>query len=372
MKNILKILSIIFIIQLLMLPVSALDLDSTVNDSNRSNYTKTTTSQTIQNTQKNTIQDISKIQTAEPSKKTTIKQPNTSVKQDSAKPILNEINKTVSEQQQEKTVLPTVPQLPKNATSSSVAPINTQYSGKVPNSDAIIPCNIKVSDLIIDDSVVKSKIASKSGSSKITNKNDKKYNPNLRTARLPKGTQIRMVNQSKITDSLYKGQKITFLSTQDINTPYFKIPAKTKFTTKVIDSHKPQLSCNGGLVALRIESALINGYTCPMNAGIIKLKTNNVHFSNLKGEHTYLKTTCKKAKWGQNMYKKWANTSHKLANKGAGVVLAPFPYLGGCVLACASTVSSPVTALLGKGGNLSIPANTTFTVKFYDDAIIKF
>ena len=146
----------------------------------------------------------------------------------------------------------------------------------------------------------------------------------------------------------------------------------TKFVGRIIDAHKPQMSCNGGLVAFRIVSAEINGYNQPINAGIIRMKNERIHFSNLKGDHTYWKTTCKKAKWGQNIFAKWSRTSDKLAATGPGVVLAPFPYVAGFVIATASTVSSPITALLGKGGRLVVPANTTFTIKLYDDAQLRY
>ena len=92
----------------------------------------------------------------------------------------------------------------------------------------------------------------------------------------------------------------------------------------------------------------------------------------MKGNHTYWKTTCKKAKWGQKIFTKWSRTSSKLASKGPAIILSPFPYLGGCVLAAASTVTSPVTALLGKGGSLVVPAHTTFTIKLYEDAKIRY
>ena len=316
------------------MPVLSLDLDSTVTDNNRSHYG-------VQTPQQNT--NISG---------------------------------------NEKVKLPVVPALPKNANSSTIAPINIQYSGKIPNEEAIIPCNIKVDKLTIDESIIKSKYADKNTilvknetkkNTKISKNTTKTTNvQNYRTYTLAKGTQFRAANRIKITDSLLEGQTVEFLTTQEIVTPYCKIPKNTKLTAKVVDSHKPQISCNGGLVALRIVSAYINGYTQPINAGIVKIKTDNLHFSNLKGEHTYLKTVCKKAKWGQNMFNKWAKTSSELANKGAGVILAPFPYIGGCVLAVSSTVTSPVTAILGKGGNLSIPANTVFTIKMYDDAKIRY
>ena len=284
-----------------MMPVFAIDLDSTVNDSSRKNYT----------VPKTTVQPNS----------TTTKQITNTV-QSGTKSVTEVVPQTpVSTQVMEKTVLPAVPALPQKAYSSTAAHTNTQYSGKVPNADAIIPCSI---------------------------------------------------NSSKITDYMCEGQKLTFLTTQEIYTPYFRIPAKTKLTAEIVDSHRPQMSCNGGLVAFRIVSAQINGYTQPLNAGIIKIKTDRVYFSNLKGNHTYWKTTCKKAKWGQKIFTKWSRTSSRLASKGPAIILSPFPYLGGCVLAAASTVTSPVTALLGKGGSLVVPANTTFTIKLYDDAKIRY
>lgn len=340
-----------------MMPVFALDLDSTVNDSSRKNYT----------VPKTTVQPNT----------TTTKQITNTV-QSGTKSVTEVVPQTpVSTQVIEKTVLPAVPALPQKAYSSTAAHTNTQYSGKVPNADAIIPCsNIKVGDLIIDESYAKKKptIVTTSKQKTVTYQPSKKTiaTANYRYVKLPQGTQIRAINSSKITDYMCEGQKLTFLTTQEIYTPYFRIPAKTKLTAEIVDSHRPQMSCNGGLVAFRIVSAQINGYTQPLNAGIIKIKTDRVYFSNLKGNHTYWKTTCKKAKWGQKMFTKWSRTSSRLASKGPAIILSPFPYLGGCVLAAASTVTSPVTALLGKGGSLVVPANTTFTIKLYEDAKIRY
>ena len=338
------------------MPVFALDLDSTVNDSQRQTYDRTKE----QNTKPQQTQTPQKTETAP------VNQSNSDGN------VVNTTTETVQEKPVIKQDLPTVPALPSKANSSTVAPINNQYSGKVPNSDAIIPCNdIKVGDLIIDESVAKSKTAS-TKSDKTSASAKIKTEGNYRYVVLAKGTQIRAINKTKITDFLTEGGSVIFLSTQEISTPVLKIPKNTKFTARVVSAHRPQMSCNGGLVGLRLVSAEINGKTQQIDGGIIKLKTDRILFSNLKGEHTYIKTVAKKAKWGQNMYSKWAKTSQKLANNGAGVVLAPFPYIGGCVLAGASTISSPVTALLGKGGNLVIPANTTFTLKLYDEAKIRY
>ncbi|MCD8377502.1 MAG: hypothetical protein LUB59_01800, partial [Candidatus Gastranaerophilales bacterium] len=318
-----KALIIFCIVQaLFLMPVYSLDLDTTVNDKSRKNYTR-----------EKSIQQ----------KNTTLKQIDNSTQTEEKKNTENIPQTPVSTQVIQKTVLPAVPALPSKAGSSTTAPINTKYSGKCPDENAIIPCSdIKIGDLIIDETIVKSKpviITSSKNKSSVSYNASKKATSkvNYRHVKLSKGTQIRAVNTSKITDYLYAGQKITFLTTQEIYTPYFKIPARTKLTAKVIDSHKPQMSCNGGLVAFRIISAEINGYTQPMNAGIIRINSDRIHFSNLKGNHTYKKTVCKKAKWGQNKFSKWSKTSSKLASKGPAIIIAPFPYIAGCAAACAST-----------------------------------
>ena len=349
------------------MPCFALDLDSTVNDSQRQNYSGHTVMDEIQkgtSNQHNQPVNIENVQTS-PAPKVLVPEGAMDTKVE---------EKKVEPKPEIKQDLPKVPNLPSKANSSTVSPINSQYSGKMPNADAFIPCtDITIVDLIIDESVVKSKSEqTKTVQTKDTKTVKTVKTVNYRTATLPSGTQFRAANQSRISDSMLEGQTVVFTSTQDLYTSYFKIPKGTKFVARVADAHRPQMTCNGGLVGLKIVTANINGYNQYLDGSILRLKNDRVYFSNLKGEHTYCKTVCKKAKWGQNMFKKWSNTSHKLANKGAGVILAPFPYIGGCVLAAASTVSSPVTALLGKGGNLNIPAKTTFTIKLNSDASLRY
>ena len=219
MKNYLKKITVLAIVNtLFVMPCFSLDLDSTVTDKDRTNYSKTT--QPAQ-----TAQTAQPAQTT-PQAQTTVPKPETNISQEK---------------------LPTVPKLPDKASSKTVAPINTQYSGKVPNSEALIPCtDIKVSGLNIDKKVVKSNTAKQQKSTK-TAKATKpaKQVQYYKTALVPKGTQIRVVNQSKITDYLSEGQGIVFVSTQDLKTPYLTIPKNTKFTARVADAHRPQITCNG-------------------------------------------------------------------------------------------------------------------------------
>lgn len=323
---------------MLVLPALSLDLDSTINDGSRTNYSRQ--NQTEQKVPQNYTQTLNP----------------------SNLPIINNAQK-----QQILQDLPKVPKLPSSASSQTVAPINTVYSGNVPNNEAIIPCNdIKVNSLIVDNKIVKSKTESKSQKKKNIQYNYKNY----RTVLLPKGIQLRVINESKISDYLLEGQKIVFLTTQEFKTAGLTVPKNTKLIARVEDSHKPQLSCNGGLVGVKFVAIDLNGRSQNIEGKIIKLKTDNVYFSNLKGEHTYMKNVCKKAKWGQKKFNQYSKTSHKLANEGPKVIIAPFPYLAGCALAAASTLSSPATALLAKGGHLTIPPKTVFTMKFCSDTRI--
>ncbi|MCR5265732.1 MAG: hypothetical protein K6E29_03965 [Cyanobacteria bacterium RUI128] len=346
------------------MPSFALDLDSTVNDSQRQNYSRQTVIDEIQKGSQQQPVNIEKVETA-PAPKVLIPEGALDTKTEEVK---------AEPKPEIKQDLPKVPNLPSKVHSSTISPINHQYSGKAPTADAFIPCtDITIVDLIIDESVVKSHTSkTKTAQAKEDKTTKTAKTVNYRTALLPSGTQFRAINQSRIADTLVEGQTVVFTSTQDLFTSYFKIPKGTKFTARVADAHKPQMTCNGGLVGLKIVSANINGYNQQLDGSILRLKNDRIYFSNLKGEHTYFKTVRKKAKWGQNKFKQWSKTSHQLANKGAGVVLAPFPYIGGCVLAAASTVSSPATALLGKGGNLVIPPKTTFTIKLNSDARLRY
>lgn len=339
-QNNLKFLAVFIIQLLLMAPAFSIDLDATVKDNTRNNYTKT--QQTV--IQKQAV-STEKEQVTKPNNEVTVQAPSQEVKMEI------------------KQDLPKVPNLPKNVSSNTVAPINTQYTGQVPQSDAFIPAtDIKFSPLIVTNLNNKQRIAQQ----KTVTEN--KYP----TAILAKGTEIRVVNQSKIDDYLCEGQEIIFISTQDISTAYIKLPKGTKYKARVVDSHRPQITCNGGLVGLRIMSVNANGLSQPINAGIINVNNNDIYFSNLKGKRTYIKNVSKKAKWGQNKFKEWSKTAHELANDGAWIIVSPVPYVGGCVLAAASTVSSPITALFAKGEHVNIPANTAFTIKLYENAKLRY
>lgn len=349
-------------------PVLALDFDTVDNSTVRKNYSASTVKKEPQTPASQQV-----IKQTTTSSNTTIQNSNTQILKQVQEKVVTTQKEVQTIQEYEK--LPNVPKLPEKAFSKSVAPINTMYTGKVPDNNAITICNdIKIGELILDDKYKDNKtklvniITPKQSSKKTNTHITTKYRYRI----LPKGMQFRVVNLTKINDYMSEGQKITFKTTQSVKTPYFNIPAGTIFTGMIDDIHRPQITCNGGLISIKMISAQINGYNQSIDGSIVKMKTDKIRLSNIKGEHTYFKTTCKKAKWGQNKFKKYAKTSSKLADKGAGVLLAPFPYLSGCILSAASTITSPLTALTGKGKSIAVAPNTTFTIKLNKDAKIRY
>lgn len=353
--NLKRILALCVLNMLIINPIFALDFDAVDNNSSRK-----------------------KLSTSKPKQ---VSQPTPTT---SSEPVVNEVKPNITQEIPPQTEpmpasiyekLPNVPKLPEKAYSKSVAPLNTMYTGKTIDKNAITPCNdIKVEELILDKQYLNTKFANTVTPAKQTPAKQKQtiaVNNKYKTILLPKGMQFRVANSSKITDYMRYGQKITFKTTQEMKIQTLTIPANTKFTGVIENSHRPQMACNGGLVTIRLTTAEINGYNQSIDGSVVKLNTEKVRFGNLKGAHTYFKTTCRKAKWGQNKFKEYSKTSSRLADKGAGVIIAPIPYISGCVLACASTISSPITAFFGKGGNLTIPANTIFTIKLNEDTRIR-
>lgn len=345
--------------------VSALDFDAVDNNAGRKNYTHTPIQQVKPEEQVKSVEQVN-----QPVKDNT--------------PITNAVQQTITKPEpqvqdlQNYEKLPAVPKLPSKAFSKTVAPINTMYTGKKIDENAIIPCkDIKINELTLDERYTKTKfvnivVPKKSTVSKTPTPTKTIQASNYRYRRLAKGVQFRVVNVTKINDYMGEGQKIVFKTTQEVKTPYLTVPANTRIIGVIEDVHRPQMTCNGGLVSIRLSAIELNGISHNINGSIIKIKTDRVRLGNLKGDHTYLKTTCKKAKWGQTKFKQWSKTSSMLADKGAGIIIAPFPYIGGCITALGSTVTSPITALLGKGGSLSIAPNTTFTIKLNEEAKIRY
>jgi len=188
--------------------------------------------------------------------------------------------------------------------------------------------------------------------------------------KIPKGTSFNVVSTGKISDWQTKGTTVKFKTTTPVYKKKYTIPASTVFTGEVIESHQPQLSCNGGLVVIRIRSMQYKGSMVLLNAYITRADDKMIFLNNIKGERTYLKTVWKKGNWGRSLFNRMLTLTVSLGGDGSTFLLSPFPFLYGSLCLGANTLISPVTAFFQKGKHVSIPSGSHFRIKLLDDAYI--
>ena len=200
---------------------------------------------------------------------------------------------------------------------------------------------------------------------------DNEYKYDKSTAiRIKKGTKFRVKSNSVISDYLREGAKVSFSSIKPVTQRYITIPAGTKFTAVVEDSHQPQMSGNGGLIVLMVDSITVNGQTRSVHGKITKANMKKIFFNNMKGKRTYWKGVAAQIDKGENFYKKTRRTSSKLADNPVGILISPIPVLTGMVVYAVNFVGSPLFALWSKGGRISIPAGSEFEIKLLEDVYL--
>ena len=75
------------------------------------------------------------------------------------------------------------------------------------------------------------------------------HNPTGKTYVLKSGTKINLYSKSTVSDWVKEGNRISFSAKEGIVTKEGAIiPAGTVFKGIVIDSHRPQMTGNGGLI----------------------------------------------------------------------------------------------------------------------------
>lgn len=188
--------------------------------------------------------------------------------------------------------------------------------------------------------------------------------------KVKKGTVFDTINLSQISDWQSKGSTIKFKTKNGIVTKKYAIPSGTIFTGKIVDVHKPQITCNGGLVVIRIQSMTYKGQVIPLNAYVIRANGEKIFFNNMKGDRTYLKTTWKKGCWGRTIFNKMLTLTVNLGNESSTLLLSPFPFAYGTVCLGLNTLTSPICAFFSKGKHLSIPSGSNFKIKLLEDVYI--
>lgn len=181
------------------------------------------------------------------------------------------------------------------------------------------------------------------------------------------GTKFNVVNDNTISDGLKKGAKVTFHTTNQITTKGVTIPAGTKFYAEITDSHPPQITCNGGLVELKVHSIVINNSVTLIDGYITRTNSKKIFLNNIKGKRTYLSTLWKKTGFGRNLFNKMLTLTINLGGDGTTLVLSPFPIAYGSIVLGLNTLSSPIIAFFSKGGRVNIPVGTDFVIKIRED-----
>jgi hypothetical protein len=181
------------------------------------------------------------------------------------------------------------------------------------------------------------------------------------------GATFDVVNASTIADWQVKGAKVKFTTQKATYGKGYSIPAGTTFLGEIIESHRPQITCNGGLVAIKIYAMIYNGETTPILGYITKANDKKVFLNTIKGERTFLKTMWKKGNWGRNLFGKMFDLTLDLGADGATFILAPFPLAYGTICIGTSAITSPICAFFSKGGNISIPAGCNFRIKLIEE-----
>lgn len=187
---------------------------------------------------------------------------------------------------------------------------------------------------------------------------------------IKQGKKVKVRLLSSISDSSKKGTRVTFVSKYPVTTTYFTIPAGTIFKGEIINSHKPQLSGNGGLIVIRIDSVTLNNKIQPINAVVIKADSKHIFLNNIKGQRKYISSMFKSTKPGLHFFSKMLRLTASLASDGSSIVVAPFSLLAGCIAVSGNIIVAPVVAVFHKGGSIQIPAGSDFEIKFKQDVFI--
>lgn len=186
--------------------------------------------------------------------------------------------------------------------------------------------------------------------------------------RIPKWTKFKVRSNQKISNWSSVNSTVSFTTITPVYKKSATILTGTILKGKIKKVHKAQISGNGALVEIEINSMYYNGKIIPLEGKITKANSDLIFFNKIKGDRQYINGVDKKIKSANNFYTKSRNVSNKLSKNPIGTILAPIPTIVGFVGATAATIASPITGLIEKGGNVSLPAGTTFEIKLLNDA----
>ena len=189
-------------------------------------------------------------------------------------------------------------------------------------------------------------------------------------ATIKKGTKIKVKLLSAISDRTKRGTQLNFISKYPVSTTYYTIPMGTIFQGEIIQSHRPQLSGNGGLIVIKINSVVLNNEVHPLNADITEANFKKIFFNNIKGERKYLNSMLQSIKPGFYFCTRMFALSGNLATEGSNIILAPFAIFLGVFATAGNIFVSPALALFYKGNSIYFREGSNFEIKLAQDVFI--
>ncbi len=205
-----------------------------------------------------------------------------------------------------------------------------------------------------------------------TNVKTPAYNPAGKIYILKNDTKVTLVSKTAISDWQKKGQKVSFAAKQGIVTKEGAvIPAGTIFKGTVTNSHRPQLTGNGGLIELKIDEIYYNGLMSKIETKVSLANSKKVFFGNIKGKRSYWKNYSKAMTPGRKVFGATQTCAAVMSPIPVVNIFSVIPLLGGVVVYTVNFAVAPVIAIFTKGGSLLLPAGTDFEIKITGDTEIK-
>ena len=188
---------------------------------------------------------------------------------------------------------------------------------------------------------------------------------------LKSGARFLVANNRNLSDTLPSGTVISFYSLEDINWKGIQIPQRTLFRGKIVQSHTPQMTGNGGLIKIEIDEFVYNNTMYKIDTVISKVDDKRIFGGKIKGKRQYLANTKKANRFGVSVNKKMVKAGRKVGQVPVIGILGVVPRAIGAVTLTGNAVVSPAVSVFKKGKHSSIPRGTVFEIKLSGDVKIK-
>lgn len=186
------------------------------------------------------------------------------------------------------------------------------------------------------------------------------------------GQKFTVRSNQAVSSGTRVGARISFSLKYDtpLKRSGYVIPAGTVFHGEIVDSHNPQITGNGGLLAMMVDSITYNGSTTGIEAKITKANHKKIFINNIKGERGYIDGMVRSMKPGRKFFNTMMRWTDKLSDLGILVILTPITVVSGAAVYGVNMIGSPVFAIFSKGSKVYFPAGTEFEIKMQEEAYL--